>query len=92
MTNLARQLLIMSSLQGKRQEYAALLANAGVTHANLKDNVATGTHAKAAPLDRNSDEFKALKNHIMSLDPQRTISREINRYYSIYSRTPEQKP
>jgi len=75
---------LMTSLQGKRQEYEELLANAGVTHANLKDYFAT--HARASSLDRNSDEFKTLKNHLKSLDPQRIISSEIDRYYRIYSR------
>ena len=72
------------SLETKRREYAELLSSICITHTNLKDYFST--HARASTLDRNSDDFKTLKNHLKSLDPQRVISREINRYYSIYSR------
>ena len=72
------------SLETKRREYAEYLDYAGVTHERLKDYFST--HARALSLDRESDEFKTLKNHLKTLDPNRTISREINYYYDIYSR------
>ena len=74
----------MNTIQGKRQAYADLFADERVSHTNLKDYFTT--YGQAIILDRNSDEFKALKAQLKSLDPQKTISREIDRYFRIYTK------